>query len=428
MNDLGTAMKKMLAWGICGIMALGCACTKPADASSSQSESSQEESKLLTVEEIMQEYSVEDLQCGKYDLDKYVTPYWESQVIYNENACFYKENGKVLEKKLMYKPAKILEVRNYGLDVLYEEGKDYVMSEQGITWVEGSAIPVTDFDFYYLDRPLDKNAAFRSISNPDKYIAYNEFQRFTNMQISVTYIRTEAYTGPQQEYSDKLDGLVNKLSNREELTFLFYGDSIMEGCNASGYRGYAPAMPKFSEMITEKLMEYYGYTDTKINHINNAVGGWLSSTGIEQWNNKNAGLVPDCFIVNFGCNDGTFSVHPDAVLNNMRNMISRVKAANPDCAIIMISPLLPNKDAQTSESEATVRNFYNNQEEYEPYFVGLAEEYPDAVTVQLTSLYNWVLQRKEFIDIMASNVSHPNDFFIRFYAQAVLTKLINGRF
>ncbi len=427
-------MKKTLTLLLCGVIALGCACGEVATSSSSSSGSSPEESvkeevsTLLTVEEIMEKYSAEDLQCGQYDLDKYVTPYWESQVIYNENACFYKENGMVLEKKLMYKPAKILEVRNYGLNIVYEEGKDYVMSEEGLKWVTGSAIPTTDFDFYYLDSPLDKNAAFRSISNPDKYIAYNEFQRFTNMQISVTYVRTEEYAGPKQEYSNKLDGLVSKLTNKEDLTFLFYGDSIMEGCNASGYRGYAPNMPKFSEMVTQKLMNYYGYTDTKITHKNTAVGGWLSSTGLENWNQKNGNIVPDCFIVNFGCNDGTFSATPDSVLNNLRNMISRVKAVNPDCAIIMISPLIPNKDATTSESEATVRNFYNNQDEYEPYFVGLAEEYEDAVTIELTSLYNWVLQRKEFIDIMASNVSHPNDFFIRFYAQAILTKLINDQF
>lgn len=382
--------------------------------------------RMLTVEEILQTYSKSKLKCDEYSLNKYVTPYWTNQIIYNETVCFYEEDGVVQSEKLMYKPAKILEVRNYGLDTLYVENEDYVMTEEGIALTANSDIPTTNFDFFYLDEPFDPNAAFQSIQYPDKYVAYNEFTYFTNKQVCVTYIRTEEWTGPKQEYSSKLDGFVQKLTDKEDVTLLFYGDSIMEGCNASDFRGNEPHMPKFSELVSKKLSFHYGYTgDSKITTYNTAVGGWLSSTGLEKWNTKNLGIEPDLLVLNFGCNDGTHSASKDSVVSNMRAMIERAKAANPDCAVILISPILPNKDATTSVSEATVKNFYNPvMEEYEAGFNDLAQEYDDAVVINMTTLYNWMLQRKGFEDIMASNISHPNDFFVRIYAQTILTKLI----
>lgn len=419
-------MKKILAL-ILSVLTL-CLCASCGGTNGGDKEPPKEdENRLLTVEEIMESYSAGKLKCDKYSLAKYTSPYWTNQVIYNETVCFYAENGAVQEKKLMYKPAKILEVRSYGLDKLYEEGSDYVMTAEGIKLSENSTIPHTDFDFFYLDEPLDPNAAFRSISHPDKFVAYNEFQRFTDKQVCVTYIRTEEYKGPAQEYSQKLDKFVQKLENRENVTLLFYGDSIMEGCNASGYRNYAPKMPKFSDLVSKQLSNVYGYNgDTEITTYNTAVGGWLSSTGIERWTAKNKGIKPDLFVVNFGCNDGTFSASPDSVVNNLRSMIKRAKTENPDCAVIILSPIIPNTDATTSVSEPVVRNFANNQEEYESYFCDLADEYEDAVCIKITEFYKWILERKEFIDVMASNISHPNDFFVRVYAQSILSKLIKN--
>lgn len=425
-------MKKFIACLCIIAMLFCCSCASDGGSSSasdsiSASDGNSEDNGMLRVDEILNTYPESKLKCDKYSLGKYVTPYWTNQIIYNETVCFYEENGVIADKKLMYKPAKILEVRNYSLDVLYEEGKDYVMSEEGISFVRGSAIPYTNFDFFYLDEPLDANAAFRSISHPDKYIAYNEFQRFTDKQVCVTYIRTEEYTGPEQIYSEKLDKFVNKLKNTEDVTLLFYGDSIMEGCNASGFRGQGPGMPKFSDLVTKRLSNIYGYGgESKITTYNTAVGGWLSSTGVERWTQKNKGIKPDLFVLNFGCNDGTFSASPQQVGVNLRTMISKAKAENPDCAVIILSPIIPNTDATTSVTESTVRNFANNQAEYESVFCDLADEYSDAVCIKITSMFNWMLERKQFIDVMASNISHPNDFFVRVYAQAILTKLIKN--
>ena len=419
-------MKKFLCLVISMLLCLTfVSCGQKADSGNDNNNDKEEEETMLTVEDILSSYSKSKLKCDSFSLSKYMEPYWKSQIIYNETVAFYEENGSVADKKLMYDPAKILEVRSYDLKTLYVEGTDYEMTESGIKWLTGSAIPTSDFDYYYLDAPFDGNAAFRSISHPDKYVAYNEFNYFIDKTVCVTYIRTEKYSGPEQSYSSKMDGFVNKLKNKENVTMLFYGDSIMEGCNASGYRNTEPNMPKFSELVTSELYAHYGYTgETTITSYNKAVGGWLSSTGVERWNQQIGSIVPDCFLLNFGCNDGTFSASPQSVLTNLRIMINRIKKVNPDCAIIVISSFIPNTDAKTSESESTVRNFANNQADYEQTYIDLCEEYDDAVCVELTSFYNWILQRKSFYDIIASGISHPNDFFCRAYAQMIVAKLI----
>lgn len=417
--------KRLAALVVCGLMfSLAAACAAP---DGGKNDGGDEEQKLLTVEEIMSQYSAASLKCDKYSLTKYTKPYWASQIIYNETVCFYEDEGAVADKKLMYHPAKILEVRSYDLNTLYAEGTDYEMTEEGLRYIEGSSIPTTNFDYYYLDAPLDANAAFRSEKYPEKYVAYEEFARFPSKTVCVTYIRTEEWSGPEQPYSEKLSVLEQKLEKKENVTLLFYGDSIMEGCNASGFRNIEPKMPRFSDLVTKKLSSYYGYNgDTKITAHNTAVGGWLSSTGVERWKKQNDGIVPDLLVLHFGCNDGTFSASPVSVTANLRNMINKALALNPDCAIIVFSSTIPNTDAYTSETEAVVRKFYNNQDVYEDYFCDLANEFDHAFCVKVTTFQKWLLERKDFIDISASNISHPNDFFARYLAQAILSAIIKN--
>ena len=127
-------MKKFIACLCIIAMLFCCSCASDGGSSSasdsiSASDGNSEDNGMLRVDEILNTYPESKLKCDKYSLGKYVTPYWTNQIIYNETVCFYEENGVIADKKLMYKPAKILEVRNYSLDVLYEEGKDYVMKD-----------------------------------------------------------------------------------------------------------------------------------------------------------------------------------------------------------------------------------------------------------------------------------------------------------
>lgn len=91
-------MKRLTALFLCLIMAfLGVLCTGCERGEVTPSDDGKE---WLTVEEIMETYSAGKLKCDRYSLAKYTTPYWTSQIIYNETVCFYEENGVIGEKKV----------------------------------------------------------------------------------------------------------------------------------------------------------------------------------------------------------------------------------------------------------------------------------------------------------------------------------------
>ena len=60
--------------------------------------------------------------------------------------------------------------------------------------------------------------------------------------------------------------------------------------------------------------------------------------------------------------------------------------------------------------------------------MSLAEQYREngvpCATVQMTSVSKAVLEHKEFVDYTGNNINHPNDFFIRIYANSLLQSVI----
>lgn len=211
-------MKKFLSMTLAAVMcfcAFGCAPDTSNDGG------------MKTVDQILKETSAEDLKCEEYDLGKYTAPYYDSQIIYNETVMFVENDGAFAEKKLMYKPGKILEVRSYDLKTLYKENVDYTVTENGIMRTPNSSMPYLTEDDFYVDEPGNANTAFASISREGQFCKYDEGIYFPFHQVAVTYIHTEEYYGPEVTASGKMSNVVAKLKNKENLTFVFYGDSLM---------------------------------------------------------------------------------------------------------------------------------------------------------------------------------------------------------
>ncbi len=408
------------------LLAVGCACLLAVTALTGCGRGEpdpKEEGGMLTLEQVLQSAGPQDLTCPEYDLAKYTASYRDSQIIYNETVMFVRQDGKFTERKLLYRPAKVLEVRNYALDRLYEEGRDYQVTADGIQILPGSAMPVLDESDFYVEQPGSSDTAFQSIST-GKYLRYDEGSYFPSHQVCVTYVRTEAYYGPEAEASGKLTKTLAKLRARENLKIVFYGDSLMAGCNASGFSGYAPHMPMFSELVTDRLKEHYGYTgETAISSVNTAVGGWLSETGKGDLQSRVLDHQPDLVVLGFGGNDGTFGVSAEAYGTNMVWMIDKIKRQNPDCEILLMSNQCMNEDATTPANGGLP--FVRTQNELFSVLGDIASGYSDVVYVNTTAMYyDFILQRKQYCDILASNMGHPSDFLCRAYAQWILHELI----
>ena len=345
----------------------------------------------------------------KYDLDNYLKPFNDNEIMYFETALPLK--GEAIQT--LFPIEEIIAVTNYGLDVIYEEGKDYVIKEKKLVITENSRINQIELDEYYRKEPaviqinVSKERA-RYKFNDQRYLMFGELDFMSKKQIAITYKhKLDDVAFVQKNQKNQLNRFFNKLENKQSPTIVFYGDSITEGNNSSGtqYGGntkpYAPSWPM---MVTDYLENRY---DAKINYVNTAVGGKNTKWGIDSVEERVNKYHPDLLVLAFGMNDGMLSKEEHTLL--IREIVSKVRLGNPECDIILVSTTIPNPE---SEWYCGSQQFY--YQEYEKL------DFNNLAICNMTLAHFYLLSRKAFKDMSGNNINHPNDFLARVYAQSIL--------
>lgn len=349
----------------------------------------------------------------KENLNEYLSPFWNTKRIINETVTFV---GKDDVAELIYQPEEIISVRDYKLQKTYRSGKDYFVNGKRITRSDDSSIPFWDREEYYaLEYGIYKIAANKQICDTmggRRYLKYGEGDTFTSKQIAVTYCTKDVWTGDiPQGKAEKFKNSVHSLKKKRSLKFLFYGDSITTGCNASGTSmggEIPPYMPSFDNMVCKFLTEKYG---CEIQRINTAVGGMNTRWGVDNFDERVLEQNPDLLFIAFGMNDPTTPF--EEYRSMIKEMIDRTYAHNSEAEIMLISPMLPNNEAD--------ENWYANQRYFYRELLELEKEYDYVATADVTSIHRHLLSvGKRYRDMTANNINHPNDFLIRLYAQVIL--------
>lgn len=361
----------------------------------------------------------------KYNLDTWMTPIWKGNVVYNESLMFI-PNAKTHEMEsapLLYVPDKILSVRDAALEEVYEEGRDYVVENGCIKLTENSRIASWDYDDYYRTEPA--SVPIGSVRAPGRYINYAAGKVYAEMQIAVTYTHKGEWSGTKPQYAgSSLSGTITKLKNKQPLTIVYYGDSIMTGCEATSTHKIAPNMPIFTDMVTAKLKSAYGYNN--ITAYNTAVGGWTSEDGLNgNANDKDhPGGVhervtkynPDLVVIGFGMNIGKHGAL-DQYEQDIRDMIADVRKQNPNAEFLLVSTTLPNPDCN---------GWTSNQPYFQQSLKEIVKDTKGTALVPMTSIHQYLLQHKRYDDMNGNGVNHPNDFLARVYGQAICQTLIEN--
>lgn len=358
--------------------------------------------------------AVKVLPYASYNLDAFMTPYWQGHVVYNESVMFVKNaDGSLEAAPLMFDPVKILSVRNFGLDKEYKEGVDYTIENGRIKLTAKSGIYAWPYHYLY---PQSLQAAqkifgagaqvFGKTGGGNLYYAEND--TFFKTQIAVTYIHDSKWTGAVPQYAGtQLSGSIAKLKAKQNLTIVFYGDSTSTGCNSSGWSSInkAPHCPTFPDMVTAKLKQQYG--TNAITVFNESVGGMTT-----QWGAENVPRVtahhPDLVILSWGHNNPGDSA--DYVKAEMKKILSACRAKNPAVEFILITPYNHNPEAA---------GFEGNLAGFAPAFEALSAEMGKAAVAPVRGISEYMLQRKRWYDFSGNNVNHVNDFFNRAVAMAV---------
>ena len=348
---------------------------------------------------------------------KNMTPFWDTELVYNEALTMVAFDGKMPEAPLMYPAKKILSVRSATLDTVYREGADWIYEDGRLKLPEGSSIPYFTEKEFYPSEPIE-GATFPK--DGGGFLMFAEGTFFHEHQLAVTYACSKGqWKGLVPEFAGaKLPNTMRMLKEERKLKLVLYGDSISAGANASGRGGVAPAIPIWGQMVADTLRDSY---NADITFLNPSVGGKRSDWGVQNVTELVSGKMPDLVIIAFGMNDGTSNVPPSEFKTNIKSIIDDVRSENPNTEFLLVSTILPNKLALTAVDGSS---FYGEQRNYKPVLNELCHEYTGTVLVNMTDIHQELLRHKRFIDMTGNNVNHPNDFLIRWYAQVISAMLV----
>lgn len=349
-----------------------------------------------------------------YNIAKWIHPIWVGDTVYNETVMFV-PNAKTKEIEsapLMYTPDKIISVRSFNLLTEYTENVDYVIENGRIKLTNHSRIRVWKYDDYY--RPSPDVYGLPSISAPGRYLKYGAGPTFQKTQICVTYTHKDAWKGPCPEYQgDKLPKTMQRLKNKKPLSIVYNGDSVAVGAEASKWNNMAPYTPIWTDMVTEELESVYG---SDITTTNTAVGGTNSAWGLQNVRDNILKYHPDLVVLRFGGNDGTQKVSAAEFQSNIEGIIHAVREENPDSEFILVSPDLPNPDAE---------GWMGNTPKYQKVLENICRDTSGVALAKMTDMSEYLLTKKRYWDMTGNNINHPNDFYVRVIAQVVSSTMID---
>ena len=347
-----------------------------------------------------------------YVRDAYLQPIWDGGIVYHESVMpLEAPDGSMEDVQLLYTASEIISVRSSDLQTEYAQGVDYELAGGKLRILDG-AIPRVEYAALYPAQAFE--APPGSLLFPGKgdvpWLWIEGGALFHSWQISVTYRHTGAYSGaipPGQ--GSRLPNTLARLEAGEPLRLLIYGDSIAVGAQSSGFCDAPPYAPAWYDLFAEGLRARYG---GEITVINTAVGGTASAWGAQNAQELAADQCPDLAIIAFGMNDGSGGVKTFGYIRNLLDIMARVRAQNRQCEFILIATSLPNP----------VSSFATGyHESYRPWVLRLAQK--GVAVTDMTAVHQNLLARKRFEDFNGNNINHPNDFFARVYAQALLETL-----
>lgn len=344
-----------------------------------------------------------------YSEEACLRPFWTSEVIHEEPVLPMAKEGARPEGSLLFDPEEILSVRSYATGQEFHKGKDWVLEGNKIVLPEGSSAPSVTLDDVYPDKPRSDGRFFDKLGGGK--IFSPEGQWFAERNILVTYKKKKNATwkGPVPRFAGPLlPGTSKKLQEKAPLTIVLIGDSISMRANSSRSSGQPPHMPSWGMLVASSLRAHYGGPVIFKNH---ALGGMNVNWGAANAESLVAAEKPDLCIIAFGMNDRT-SATPDQFVSQIKKIMESARSGNPACEFILVSSMLCN------ELWASQQPLYDFRTKL------LSLEGPGVAVADVTSLHAELLKTKKYLDMTGNNVNHPNDYLIRWYAQALNAALI----
>jgi acyl-CoA thioesterase-1 len=337
----------------------------------------------------------------------------DSTLMQDESLLFYRaHDGDSPVSHLLFPAKHIIRMTNTAGDMMYIEGKDFTLSDDGITiaLTPTSRIPFfTPADLYL--KSHDPNGISYKRGDPNTWLLWGpKTDPFLHTQCLVTYEHAPfLWTGYLPHFAgDMLPKTIAKLKNKEPITISVSGDSISFGYQSTFSRKLPPNRPAFFTQVAEGLKTFYGAPVTLKNH---AVPGWSATNGLKDLPNLLKDK-PDLVFIAYGMNDIGGNNAP-GYRTSVKAIIDQIHLALPDTEIILLSSSIGNSE------------WFNTPAERFPVYRDQLKTLtgPGCVLVDITAVWQELLRHKTYWDITGNGVNHPNDFGHSVYAEMILRLL-----
>ena len=362
-------------------------------------------------------------------------PIWVGDTVYEETVMFVGTDDIV---PLLYPATEIVSITDYTGNTTFVEGSDYILENGMLKMPEGSNLIYCPESTYWSKHShdvytLDKNGNY-TITMACALYPY---------QVKVTYKHNSTSTISVPDQSESFKDVIGKLERGEDVTIIFFGDSITEGWDCSLKLNVAPYMPQWSALVVQYLANKYEYSinyvdqDTSIvtgawnypaehrvsfgdrgtiNYINTAVGGYTTQTALDKFNTHVSQQIDkygcDIIFYAFGMNDGGNSALRFA--KQVKSFADKLFDETPDAKLVVVSSMLPNTEGANNSPVQF------QEESLKPVVKALQDAGHVVELAPLQSVHKVIDAAKRFRDHSGNNMNHPGDYLQRVYAQVAL--------
>ncbi len=314
--------------------------------------------------------------------------------------------------QLLHAPSEAPVLKDARGTVTYELQKDYLWTagSRDISLTATSRIPFKTIAELH-PAPHAPNA-YASSRDGKSWMLYGAGSFWHDMQCHAFYpAMKDDWQAPQVSPAPEaqLGALRERLKSKTPLKIIMLGDSISTGADASGVAKVAPMQPGYPELVASGIQSRSGCPVTLTNL---SVGGMDSTWGITRVPDVIA-AQPDIFMIAFGMNDASGHRTPEDLAANTRKMIEPVRAAFPQCTIILVGSMTANSEWVHSSPDLYPK--------YVTALEGLVG--PGIACANVTKVWTEIAVRKKYLDLSGNGLNHPNDFGHRIYADVILSVL-----
>ena len=381
-------------------------------ATQSNTDKATEENKVYT----SADYTAEQLDSSVYDVDKYASPFWKGNIVYNELIFpMYNENAEIPPFQLMYNVDEIVSVRDYSLNKTYIEGKDYKLEDGKLVILPEGDIEISGYSLIHRtgvpDIMPDDLLATLDGKGTEYLDVHNKLIKKT---IAVTYIHNDTwdYFTPQH-YKKSFKRTISKMKKGKETTIVVTGDSVSVGYSSSKMVDLSPYADAYVDMTSKYLQNYYNNENIKF--INSSVGGATAEIDEEKLLNEVIGYKPSMVIIALGTNDAMAGRTTEEYISDIEGRIEFIKKHLSKCDFIIVTPHLSN-------SKIFDITYYK---EYREALYQLSEKWKNVEICDPLAIEMDLMEKadKDFVSFTIDNLVHKNDYGMRIIAQTIISAL-----